>query len=98
MEALAVARPVITTAVGGIPELVDDEDGWLIPAGSEDALVEAMTTVLHSSAEVLSAKGSIGRERVRRMHDSSKNAALIMEAIARHRGSSLLGSPKKAAA
>src|SRR5205807_4418120 len=32
MEALALARPVITTAIAGIPELVDNGCGWLIPA------------------------------------------------------------------
>ena len=38
MEALAMTRPVIATAIAGIPELVDEECGWLIPAGSEEAL------------------------------------------------------------
>src|SRR5207248_3956165 len=65
MEALALARPVIATAVAGIPELVDNGCGWLIPAGSEDALVEAMAAALHASSVELSAKGVVGRERVR---------------------------------
>jgi colanic acid/amylovoran biosynthesis glycosyltransferase len=90
MEALALARPVIATYVGGIPELVDSEDGWMIPPGSEDALVEAMTAALHASAEELDAKGAVGRERVRRLHDSSKNAALLAEAITSHSASSIL--------
>ena len=81
MEALAVARPVISTYVGGIPELVDREDGWLTPAGSEDALVEAMTAALHAPPEELATKGTVGKERVRRLHDSRKNAALVAEAI-----------------
>jgi colanic acid/amylovoran biosynthesis glycosyltransferase len=81
MEALALGRPVIATYVGGIPELLDSEDGWMIPAGSEDALVEAMTAALHASIQELNAKGTNGRERVRRLHDSRKNAALIAEAI-----------------
>jgi colanic acid/amylovoran biosynthesis glycosyltransferase len=88
MEALALARPVIATYVGGIPELVDSEDGWMIPPGSEDALVEAMSEALHASAEELDAKGAIGRERVRRLHDSRKNAALIAEAITKAAGHS----------
>jgi glycosyltransferase involved in cell wall biosynthesis len=82
MEALALARPVITTAITGIPELVNDECGWLIAAGSEDALVEAMKAVLNASADELAAKGSVGRERVRRMHDADRNAELIVQAIA----------------
>jgi glycosyltransferase involved in cell wall biosynthesis len=92
MEALGLSRPVITTAVGGIPELVDRESGWLIPAGSEDALVDAMTAALHASPEELSAKGAVGSERVRRMHDARRNAELIVDAIARSGGGSLLSN------
>ena len=81
MEALALSRPVIATAIAGIPELVDDECGWLIPAGSEEALVEAMKAALHASPAELAKKGAVGRERVHRMHDGDKNAAPVVEAI-----------------
>lgn len=83
MEALALARPVITTAVAGIPELVDAECGWLIPAGSEDALVEAMTAALRATADELAAKAMAGRERVLAMHDAERNAARLIAAIDR---------------
>jgi glycosyltransferase involved in cell wall biosynthesis len=82
MEALAAGRPVIATAVAGIPELVDGACGWLIPAGSEDALVGAMTAALHAEAEDLSAKGEVGRHRVLEMHDADRNAAALLERIA----------------
>src|SRR4029079_17376661 len=49
MEAFALDRPVICTAVAGIPELVDNSCGWLIPAGSEEALADAMSAALHTS-------------------------------------------------
>ena len=90
MEALALSRPVITTSIGGIPELVDHECGWVIPAGSEDALVDAMTAALHASPEELSAKGAVGRRRVRRMHDARRNAAETLDAIVRSRCGSLM--------
>jgi len=80
MEALALARPVITTAIAGIPELVDSECGWVIPAGSEDALVEALSRALRASADELAAKGECGRTRVHQMHDAGKNA-LLMSAL-----------------
>ena len=76
MEALALRRPVISTAIAGIPELVDESCGWLIPAGSEEALVEAMEAALRASAKDLSAKGAVGRERVLAMHDATRNARL----------------------
>jgi colanic acid/amylovoran biosynthesis glycosyltransferase len=84
MEALALGRPVISTAIAGIPELVDECCGWLIPAGSEDALADAMAAALRTPAEKLSAQGIAGRDRVLRMHDAGENARLLLESIADH--------------
>ena len=43
MEALALGRPVISTYVAGIPELVEPgRSGWLIPAGAVEPLAAAM--------------------------------------------------------
>jgi glycosyltransferase involved in cell wall biosynthesis len=81
MEALAMRRPVIATAIAGIPELVDQKCGWLIPAGSEVALVEGMSEALRSSPDELLAKGAVGCARVHDMHDSEKNAQEILRAI-----------------
>jgi len=81
MEAMALSRPVITTAIAGIPELADDRCGWLTPAGSSEALVAAMTEALEASSETLSAKGEVGRERVRRLHSAETNAALIGQLV-----------------
>jgi glycosyltransferase involved in cell wall biosynthesis len=81
MEALALGRPVITTPIAGIPELVDEQCGWLIAAGSEHALVDAMKAALRASPDELAAKGAAGRERVSRMHDAAQNSAGIPEAI-----------------
>jgi glycosyltransferase involved in cell wall biosynthesis len=41
-EALCCGLPVIATSVGGIPELINRENGILIKAGYEDDLVAAM--------------------------------------------------------
>ena len=47
VEAMALRRPVISTYVAGIPELVRQGiDGWLTPAGDVDALVHAMQACL----------------------------------------------------
>jgi glycosyltransferase involved in cell wall biosynthesis len=70
MEALASGRPVITTFVAGIPELVvDGENGWLIPAGDLDRLVEAMHQCLSASCDRLSTMGRAGRQRALFHHD-----------------------------
>jgi glycosyltransferase involved in cell wall biosynthesis len=81
MEALALGRPVIATSIAGIPELIDDQCGWLIPAGSEDALVNAMTAALRASAKELTEKGTVGRERVLQLHDADRNAATLIERL-----------------
>jgi glycosyltransferase involved in cell wall biosynthesis len=81
MEALALARPVITTAIAGIPELVDEDCGWLVPAGSEEVLADAMTQALQASPEQLSTKGAVGRARVRQMNEAEKNAARLVQLI-----------------
>lgn len=81
MEALALGRPVIATAIAGIPELVDASCGWLVPAGSDEALAEAMGSALSTSAEDLTRKGALGRERVRTLHHADENAARLIDAI-----------------
>ena len=42
MEALACGRPVVTTPVSGIPELIDDVVGWMVPPDSPNALCKAL--------------------------------------------------------
>ncbi len=81
MEALAMGRPVITTAIAGTPELVDEACGWLVPAGDEIALAEAMRQALHAAAGDLAAKGSVGRERVHKLHDAERNARELIGMI-----------------
>jgi glycosyltransferase involved in cell wall biosynthesis len=82
MESLASRRPVISTYVAGIPELVvPEESGWLVPAGDIDALVRAMRAALTAPLAELEAMGRSGAERVRMRHDarreSSKLAVLL---------------------
>lgn len=80
MEALALGRPVISTYVAGIPELVGSAKcGWLIPAGSVDALEGAIRECLSTDVETLSEMGRAGREQVLSMHDARANAASLKE-------------------
>ncbi|MEM9188878.1 MAG: glycosyltransferase [Myxococcota bacterium] len=84
MEALGLGRPVVSTYIAGIPELVEPEAcGWLVPAGSVDALVEAMDQVLGADQATLSKMGAEGQRRVREMHDVRKNAAGLHALITR---------------
>ena len=83
MEALALRRPVIVTAIAGTPELVNNDCGWLIPSGSVDALAEAMKSVLQSSLQDLDSMGAVGRKRVLELHNSKINGAHLLSLIRR---------------
>jgi colanic acid/amylovoran biosynthesis glycosyltransferase len=70
MEAFARARPTLSTFIGGIPELVvPGRNGWLVPAGSVEALANGLRQILDSPLAQLSAMGERGREDVREKHD-----------------------------
>jgi glycosyltransferase involved in cell wall biosynthesis len=60
VEALAAGRPVVATNVGGIPELVDDTCGRLVPMQNVPALAKALDDVLSQtwSASAISSRHS----------------------------------------
>ena len=69
MEALALGRPVVSTYIAGIPELVDPNCGWLVPSGSVAELAQAMRQVLKLPVEKLSQMGQVGAEKASIGHD-----------------------------
>ncbi len=77
MEALAAGRPVITTPVAGIPELVDADCGWLVPPGDIAGLTRAMRACMDTPPDGLAAMGQAGRARVIAKHDLESNAATL---------------------
>jgi glycosyltransferase involved in cell wall biosynthesis len=82
MEALALGRPVISTYVAGIPELVrTGESGWLVPAGSVPALVAAMREAVTAPVEQLEQMGRAGAALVAERHDAKKEAAKLAALI-----------------
>jgi teichuronic acid biosynthesis glycosyltransferase TuaC len=60
LEALACGRPVVATRVGGIPEIMSDECGRLVPPRHPAALAHALASVLDTTwdAETISAHWS----------------------------------------
>ena len=78
MEAMALRRPVISTFVAGIPELVHPgEHGWLVPAGDVEALASAMRACLDAPTETLARMGEAARRRVLARHDVDTEAAKL---------------------
>lgn len=87
MESLALGRPVISTFIAGIPELVrPGENGWLIPAGSVEALSEAMREALAAPPEHLSRMGRAGAARVAQQHDGAIEAAKLSSLFQQSQG------------
>jgi glycosyltransferase involved in cell wall biosynthesis len=69
MEAMAQGRPVISTYVAGIPELVQPGvNGWLVPPGTVQPLVDAMAEALATPASKLEQMGRAGAVRVAERH------------------------------
>ncbi|PPK75280.1 glycosyltransferase involved in cell wall biosynthesis [Methylobacter tundripaludum] len=86
MEAMALRRPVLTTYVAGIPELVrPGENGWLFPAGDVDELVKVLEDFLHTPTEILEKMGQAAHQRVLERHsidvEAAKLARLFAQAI-----------------
>ncbi len=79
MEALAIGRPVISTTIAGIPELVKHGDnGWLVPPGNVSELVTAMAAALDTPQSTLEMMGKSGRAAVERNHNDDIEAATLI--------------------
>jgi glycosyltransferase involved in cell wall biosynthesis len=55
VEALAAGLPCIATPVGGVTEMVGESGALIVPPESEEALAEAMKTMLSPAARAASA-------------------------------------------
>ena len=73
MEAMATGLPVVSTNIGGIPEMViENQTGFLVQPGDAGAMADAIETVINdcSSAARL---GRSGHERARAFFSVEKN-------------------------
>lgn len=79
MELLAIGKPVIASAIGGIPELVrDGETGLLFPPGDAKALASRMRQ-LAGDAGLASRLGAAGKFLVARECSADAHYAQIMD-------------------
>ncbi len=70
LESFAQGRPVVATAIGGIPELVNDGvDGLLVPPGDTRALANAIRW-LWERPQVALKMGQAGRAKIEALYDA----------------------------
>jgi glycosyltransferase involved in cell wall biosynthesis len=62
-EAMAMAKPIVATDVGGVRELVGDV-GVVVPAKDSEALAKAMLATMKEGREELAARGRAARQRI----------------------------------
>jgi len=78
MEAFAMGRPVITTRIAAIPELVNEKCGWLVEPGDAQGLVGAIGSAMAATKAELAKMGREGRKRVVARHDIDKIAPQLI--------------------
>ena len=74
-EAMAAGVPVVATDIVGIPEMVDDTVGRLVPAEDPRALSKALVDVLRLTEDRRRALGEAGRARVEEKFTMSSQVA-----------------------
>jgi glycosyltransferase involved in cell wall biosynthesis len=97
LEAMAAARPVVATAVGGNPEAVEDgRTGTVVPAKDPEALAGAVRSFL-ADPEAAATVGAAGRQRARERFSleamARRYAAIYGAAGAAQRGGGGPGAP-----
>jgi glycosyltransferase involved in cell wall biosynthesis len=77
LEAFALGKPVVATAIGGIPELIEDGvTGVLVPPSDPDALAAALQQMCSIGAP-LPDMGRAARQHVERSHGAEQHIAAI---------------------
>ncbi len=78
-EAMAHARPVVATRVGGIPELISDGgSGYLVDRGDTEAMSKRVLELLNDG-DLRARMGHAGRETVSARFDLQKNVAQLIQ-------------------
>lgn len=94
VQAFATGRPVVASAVGGVPEIVrHGQTGWLVPPADPVALADAVATVMtQPAAATLVAAGArqLAEHSMRFDHRMGQTLATYETAIKRARSRSFL--------
>jgi glycosyltransferase involved in cell wall biosynthesis len=83
LEAMALGIPVITTDCGGMSEVVNNQNGWLVPLRDEHAIADAILNYLQCSEETLIKKITAARHTIEQQHSEQK---MINDMVALYQG------------
>lgn len=82
VEAMANGKPIIASAVGGIPDMIDDDSGILVPPGDARALAKAMI-VLAKNPELRRQMGEAALKRYQILFSPGAVIPLMLETYTR---------------
>ena len=81
MEAQSLSIPVVATAVGGTPEIVDDENGLLLPADLTPNILSSEISNLFSDSDILQRKRQKARENWEQKYNADINYQIFVKRI-----------------
>lgn len=88
VEAMAAGRPVVATAVGGVPDaVVEGETGLLVPPSQPEPLANALDALLQDPVR-RATMGAAGRRRAEKLYDADAvitSLESLYESVARRR-------------
>jgi glycosyltransferase involved in cell wall biosynthesis len=94
LEAMACARPIVASLVGGVPEIVVDGGcGLLTPAGDVESLADALVRV-KNDVELRGRLGAAARIRVEEAYDIAQTVVNHSRLYARLIGSRIPTGPR----
>ena len=85
VEAMAHGKPIIASEVGGVPDMIGDDAGILVPAGDVKALAKAMLR-LSRDEELRRSMGHVARERYEKFFSPAAVLPLILQTYQRVSG------------
>ncbi|MGZ5435064.1 MAG: glycosyltransferase [Pyrinomonadaceae bacterium] len=85
VEAMACGKPVIASDVGGIPDMIGEDAGILVPAGDSQALADAMVRLAKDS-ELRDQMGSAAKARYEKLFSPGAVVPLILDTYKRIAG------------
>ncbi|HEX8251596.1 MAG TPA: glycosyltransferase, partial [Thermoanaerobaculia bacterium] len=84
MEAMAAGKPVIASAISGIPELVNHEvNGILVDAAHPERVAQAITRLVRDP-NIRERMGRSGQQKVRQAFDVRRNMSALINLLDKH--------------